>query len=228
MIYPHEFTNIHEFVQRCALDIAQYGYWFYVTGHIPEGRDPAEVDAKILAKYDIPVSKWVRARRKKKGQANIHYVRHQDFFVMFATKGAHRWFELEEHDDRKRKRDEGRRIHDIRRQPLARGGYSISYKEASQTGRGHIAVRIHPDELRALKAYLLSISPHRSVTNLIWEFKNMPFEPYAGVRQQLWSLLREVNASRKRANFEQVPATALRKKRRVYNLRKGVFREEAA
>ena len=228
MIYPYEFTNIHEFVQRCALDIVQYGYWFYVTGSIPEERKLSEVDAKILLKYDIPVSKWVRARRKKKGQANVHYVRHQDFFVMLASKGAHRWFELEEWQDRRQKREHGRRIRDIRRQPLVRGGYSISFKEATQTGRGHVAVRIHPDEYRALKAYLLHLSPRRSVESLVWEFRNLPFEPYAGVRQQVWSLLCEVNASRKRAGLEALPSTALRKKRRVYNLRKSASLKGAA
>ena len=52
-MYPHEFTNIHAFVQRVALDMVRYGYLYYVTGRVPEGRDPSQVDAKILSRYDI-------------------------------------------------------------------------------------------------------------------------------------------------------------------------------
>lgn len=217
-MYPHRFTNIHEFVQRVALDMVRYGYWYYVTGVIPEGRDLAEVDAKLMAKYDIGVSKWVRARRKKKGLANIHYVRHQNFFVMLATKGAHRWFEEEEWGSDRQRKHHGRRIKDVRHTPISRGGYSISYKDCSGTGRGHVAVRIHPEEYRALKDYLVGLAPHRSVENLSEEFRWFPFEPYAGIRQQRWNILRAVNGARKRAGFELIDPAVLRKKRRVFKL----------
>ena len=66
-MYPHVFTNIHAFVQRIALDMVRYVYHYYVTGRVPPGRDPEAVDDKILAKYDIAVSKYTRARRKKRG-----------------------------------------------------------------------------------------------------------------------------------------------------------------
>lgn len=205
-MYPHRFTNINEFVQRIALDCVRYGYWYYVTGRIPEGREPEEIDAKLLKKYDIGVSRWVRARRKKAGRANVHYARHQDFFVMMASKGESRWFQEE------------RGIADIRRSPLVRAGYSISYKECSATGRGHVAVRIHPDEYRALKAYFVGLASHRTAERLAEEFRCLPFEPYAGVRQQSWNILRAVNAARKRASFELVDPGVLRRKRRVYRI----------
>ena len=231
-MYPHRFTNIHEFVQRVALDIVQYGYWFYVTGTVPDGRDPAEVDAKLLAKYDIDVSKWTRARRKKKGQANIHYVRHQNFFVMLASKGAHQWFAEEEWGSDELRRLHGRRIQDVRHKPITHGGYTISYKDCSGTGRGHVAVRIHPDEYRALKDYMLELSCRRSVAKLSEEFRFFPFEPYAGVRQQRWNILRAVNGKRRQAGFEPIDPVVLRKKRRIFKLAKpinaGLEVEEAA
>jgi len=87
-MYPYRFTNIHMFVQRVADNIVKYGYVKYVTGTIPAGKDPAEVDAKILAKYGIDVSRWVRARRKKSGKASVHYVRHQNLFAMFVSPWA--------------------------------------------------------------------------------------------------------------------------------------------
>ena len=217
-MYPHRFTNIHEFVQRVALDIVQYGYWFYVTGVIPEDRDPVEVDEKLIDKYDIGVSKWTRARRKKKGQANVHYVRHQRFFVMLASKGAHAWFEHEERSCEQQRKLHGRRIQDVRHKPISHGGYSISYKECSGTERGHVAVRIHPEEYRALKDYMLELSCRRSVTKLSEEFRFFPFEPYAGVRQQRWNILRAVNGKRAKAGFAPIDPVVLRKKRRVFKL----------
>ena len=218
-MYPHRFMNIHAFVQRVALDIVQHGYWFYVTGVIPEGRDPSSVDAKLLAKYDMAVSKWTRSRRKKKGQANVHYVRHQDFFVMLASKGQHRWFQEEEWGGAEKQRLQGSRILDIRHTPLVRGGYSISYKQCSGTGRGHVTVRIHPGEYRALKDYLVGRAMHGSLASMSEEFRLFPFEPYAGVRQQRWNILRAVNGTRRRAGFEQLDAAGvLRKKRRIFKL----------
>ena len=217
-MYPHEFTNIHPFVQRVALDMVRYGYWYYVTGKIPEGKDPEVVDAKIMGKYDIGCSRWARARRKKKGLANVHYVRHQEFFAMFATKGQHEWFEQEEWACEKKRKATGGRIRDIRRQPLARGGYTISFKECSSTGRGHVAVRIHPEDYRSLKGFFLELAVRCSVGQLVNELNQFPFEPYAGIRQQRWNIVQAVNKTRKRAGLELIDPAVLRKKRRVYKL----------
>lgn len=216
-MYPHEFTNIHAFVQRVALDMVRYGYLYYVTGRVPEGRDPTEVDAKILERYDIAVSKYTRCRRKAAGRANIHYVRHQDFFVMLASaKGQHEWFTEEEWSTEQQRKAHGRKIRFVPTQPIVHGGYSISYKQSSSTQRGHVSVRMHPEEYRAVKAYYLDLATRRSVGKLTDEFLRFPFEPYQLIRQQRWNIFRAVNAKRKRANFEEVPPTALRKRRRVF------------
>lgn len=218
-MYPYEFTNIHAFTQRVALDMVRYGFLFYVTGRVPEGRDPVEVDTKILSRYDIAVSKYTRARRKAKGRANIHYARHQDFFVMLAsTGGEHEWFLEEEWKDERAMRTKGRKIRYVPRQPIVHGGYSIGYKECSGTGKGHVSVRIHPDDYRAIKSYFLDLATHRSVESLSREFARFPFEPYALVRNQRWNILRAVNSKRERAGLEPLPADGrtLRKKRRVF------------
>ena len=217
-MYPHEFTNIHAFVQRVALDMVRYGYLYYVTGRIPEGKDPEHVDAKILGKYDIDVSKYTRARRKKKGIANIHYARHQDFFVMLASaQGGSRWFADEEWPTEAQRKRHGRKVRYVPRQPIVHGGYSISYKTLSSSRRGHVSVRIHPDEYRAVKAHYLDLALHRSAEKLAAEFRYFPFEPYSLIRQQRWNIFRAVNALRTRASFEPVPASCLRKKRIVFS-----------
>lgn len=220
-MYPHRFTNIHMFVQRVADNIVKYGNIKYVTGVIPEHREPLAVDAKILGKYGIAVSRWTRARRRTKGLASVHYVRHQRFFVMLAPekgKGQSPWHELEEWSSERQVRAQGSRIHDIRRKPLVHGGYSISFKHCTGTGRGHVAVRIHPEEYRALKAYFLHLAKHRSAENLTREFQFFPFEPWAGVRMQRWNIFQAVNAARKRSGFELIDPKVLRKTRIQHKL----------
>ncbi len=220
-MYPYKFTNVHQFVQRVADNIVKHGYVNYVTGTIPEGKDCVDIDAKILSKDGIAVSRWTRARRKQKGQANIHYVRHQNFFAMFAPKGgAHKWFQDEEWATEQEVKSKGARIRNLARpgQALVYGGYTIAFKQCSATKRGHVAVRIHPDEYRALKAYYLDLAVRRSKEKLEDEFRYFPFEPWAGIRQQRWNILRAVNAKRKKAGFEPIDAGVLRKKRIQYKL----------
>ena len=55
------------FVQQFAVCYVARGYWFYVTGRIPERKDPAKTDAKIISQCGLDVSKWTRARQKKAG-----------------------------------------------------------------------------------------------------------------------------------------------------------------
>ena len=72
-------------MQQVAVQYLRHGYWFYVAGQIPEGKDPVAVDAKLIRKYGIDVSRWERARRKRAGLANMQYIRHDRFFLLMAT-----------------------------------------------------------------------------------------------------------------------------------------------
>ncbi|MFO1487666.1 MAG: hypothetical protein U1F65_04230 [Verrucomicrobiota bacterium] len=69
MAYRCVATSVAGFVQQLAVGYISNGYYFYVTGVIPEQKDPANTDRKILEGYGIGVSKWIRARRKKERQA---------------------------------------------------------------------------------------------------------------------------------------------------------------
>jgi hypothetical protein len=191
------------FVQQLAISYIGHGYWFYVTGVIPERKDPRRVDEKLLEQYDAGLSKWARARRKRAGLANVHYIRHGRFFVLIASRGQHRFFEDEPNHK------------DVRRDPIRFAGYSIGYRMGVDR-RMHPSVRIHPAEYRTLKAHLLDIACHRSVEKLTAEFRRIRFEPYAPVRRQLLNLLRAVNRLREAAGFEPVPVSALRLRRRVF------------
>lgn len=196
--YRFEATSVEGFVQQLAVGYVAHGYWFYVTGLVPAGKDPRAVDEKLLARYGVAVSRTERARRKRAGFANVHYLRFGRFFVLLATHGQHRFFE-----------EEADVVRDIRHVALKFSGYSVSHRG------GHPSVRIEREEFKRIKAQLLELACHRSAETLGAEFGRLPFEPYAPVRTQLFILLRAVNRARDAAGFERVPWTCLRLRRRV-------------
>jgi hypothetical protein len=197
-MYRCEATSVEGFVQQLAVSYLGNGYWFYVVGEVPEGKDPRRVDEKLVTRYQIDVSKWARARRKRAGLANLQYLRYGRLFALLATHGAHAFFE-----------EEASSIRDARKTPIRFRGYAISYRG------GHPHVRIEQEEYKRLKAYFLELALHRSAQRLGSELARLPFEPYAPVRVQLLAVLRSINRERKRAGFEQVPKTCFRFVRRV-------------
>ncbi len=133
-------TSIEGFVQQLAVAYITHGYWFYVVGTIPEGKDPVGVDAKLIERYGIAISKWARCRRKKQGLANMQYLRHDRFFVLLATKGRHLFFEHERSS-----------IRDVRRKPIKFAIYSIGCRKG-RDGRWHASVRISASTMKAVRA----------------------------------------------------------------------------
>ena len=95
-MYRAEATTIEGFVQQLSCYIAS-GYRWYVTGRIPEQKEPSAVDERLIQKYEIDLSKYQRARRKRRGEANVQYLRFERFFVVIATVplGGHRFTRIE-------------------------------------------------------------------------------------------------------------------------------------
>ena len=110
-----------------ACNYLPHGYWFYVTGRVPDGKDPRQVDAKLIDKYEIDLSRAARSRRKQLGYANLQYLRYGRFFVLLATHGKHLFFE-----------EEAASMRDIRRIPLRFAGYSISYRHGGRVADGNL------------------------------------------------------------------------------------------
>jgi hypothetical protein len=214
MGYHFEVRSVRAFVQRVACEVANRGYLFFVTGHVPRDKAPEETDRKLAERYGFALSKYQRYRRKRRGVASIQYVRHGRFFVMFATRGAHAWFEGEQWP-RELRLKRGSRINDLREVDLQHGGYAIGLRQSSQTGRLHVSVRIQREEFLGLKAYFLDIACKRTAGQLRWEYANLPFEPYRGVKRQYGEIARAVNAQRKTQRLEPVPLTALPRRRTV-------------
>jgi len=183
MQYRSEVVSVAGFVQQIACSYLRHGYWFYVTGRIPAGKDAQSIDRKLVDKYGIAVSESTRARCKQLGLSNLQYLRHERFFGIFATKGMHKFFTEEQNA-----------IRDIRKTPLRFAGYSISYRrggrmrDGSPDHRWHAHVEIERQRYLELKAYFLDLAVHRSPEKLALAFYELPFEPYAPVRRQLLNL----------------------------------------
>lgn len=206
MNYRCEATSVAGFVQQLACCYVRHGYHHYVVGEIPPHKDPCAVDARMVERYELGVSKFVRARRKRAGLPNVQYIRFRRFFVLCATspREGHRFYE--EHA--------ASQIRSIHEQPIAFAGYSIGWHRGADR-RWHVSVRIHPERYRSLKAYLLELACRRSVKQIAGEFARLGFEPYAPVRRQFLSLLKAVNKERKVAGMAQVPVECLRLRREV-------------
>jgi len=196
-VYRCEARNLEAFIQQLAVSHVARGYWWYVTGWIPERKVPDEIDAKLIEKYGIGISKQARSRRKARGLANMHYLRLGRFFVLIATRGAHE-FRITEADS----------ICDIRREPIVHGGYSVGFRG------GHASVRIARREYKDLRLYFEDIACQKSIDELSAEFNSLPFAMYAPVRRQVLNLRAAVNRRRKESNLRLLPAEAINLSRR--------------
>jgi len=194
--------SVAGFVQQLAVGYIARGYYFYVSGVIPEGKDPEKTDRKIMDAYGVDVSKWTRTRRKRLGDANVHYLRYRRFYVILANNGVHPFFAAE-----------AKRLRDVRRRPISFMGYSIGCRPERGGGSLHASVRIHRDRYRELTQRFNAVAVHLSLEALTQELRSLPFEPYAPVRVQLSCLRRRINRRRLAAGLDPVPMGVLRLRR---------------
>lgn len=216
MEYKYEATSMTGFLQRVATHLLTHGYYFFVQGTVADGKDPAVLDAKLIAKYDIAKSEGARRWRKQQGLGNVQYVRYERSWILMATHGDHSIRE-----------GEGSNLKDARRAPLRIGDYSIYVKRgnylkknsadgaAIPDGRWRVRVLIAREPYRELCAHFLSIVNHRSAETLGQELYSLPYIPYAPVRKQLLKLLRLINAERQAAGYAKIPASVLQFKREI-------------
>jgi hypothetical protein len=197
--YRCEATTLEGFLQQLAVCYVGRGYWFYVTGFVPLGKDPECVDKKLIERYGIDISKWSRARRKRAGSASVQYIRFRRFFVLLATHGNHRFFA-----------DEGPNIKDARKAPITFSGYSVSCRE----GRPH--VRIAKQEFLGIKAHFLDLARRHPAERIQRELAALPFEPYAPIRSQYLGIIRAVNRIRNESGLPAISRFCVRLKRRIY------------
>lgn len=216
MEYKYEVTSLVGYLQRVATHLLPKGYYFFVQGVVPEGKDASTLDAKLLAKYEVVKTEGARRWRKQQGLGNVQYVRFDKSWILMATHGDHPIRE-----------GEATNLKDVRRVPIRIGDYSLYVKRgnylkkqspdesAKPDGKWRVRVLIAREPYRELCAYFLSIACHRRAETLSDELFALPYVPYAPVRKQLLKLLRLINAKRQAAGFAKIPTSCLRFKREI-------------
>lgn len=214
--YRPETTSPEGFVQHVACNLLPHGYHFFISGWVPDRKDPLAVDRKLLAKYRIDVSPKTRHRRKLAGEANLHYVRWGHQFLVLATHGRHDFFA-----------DETGQIRDVRKVPIAFRGYSIRVVQGQFLRKDNpddpplvdpkhrVRVQVGRLAFREIEAEFLNSAGRWSVEEFGRRFYTLPFEPYAPVRQQFLNLLRRVNQKRAEARLDKIPPTVIRYRRKI-------------
>jgi len=195
-------VSVEGFIQQLAVAYITNGYWFYVVGDIPEGKDPLKIDAKLVERYGIAISKWARCRRKRQGMANMQYLRHERLFVLLATKGRHEFFARERET-----------LRDVRRVPIKFAGYSIGCRRG-RDGCWHASVRLTARVYSEMKARLLEVGRVSSLLALEREFRGLDLELYAPIRQQVLAMWRAVNRQRAEGGLALLPPTCILENRR--------------
>lgn len=206
MTYRCEAQTLDGFLAQLVRYVAS-GHYFYVTGMVPERKDPAKVDRKLIDLYGIDRPKWDRARRRLGDQAGMHYLRYRRFFVLLATHGRHRFFE--EHE---------KNICDIRRTALRVRGYSIRYTHSDIEKRWKVFVRLDKATYRSLRAHLLELATrpsYRDTARLAGEFQALQFQGYGPVRGQVLAIIKAANRRRRRAGYGQLPTDLVPRMRPV-------------
>ncbi|MCB0325192.1 MAG: hypothetical protein KDD69_16530, partial [Bdellovibrionales bacterium] len=143
--YRCEAETLDGFLAQLVRYVAS-GHYFYVTGRIPDRKDPEQVDRKLIKLYGLGKPKWERARRRLGDQAGIHYLRHERFFVLIATHGRHGFFA-----------DHEKNLCDIRRTALKVRGYSVRYTMSEVDKRWKVFVRLDKETYRSVRAHLIGI-----------------------------------------------------------------------
>jgi hypothetical protein len=91
-----------------------------------------------------------------------------------------------------------------------RHGVSVTLPRGKRHRRWVGRVCITRDRYEGLRAEALGLATHRSAAYLRTWFYNQPFLPYAPVRWQLRTILREVNKSRRHVGYTAVPDDSIR------------------
>lgn len=125
--YSYVVETLGQFLRRVAIDGVRYGYTRYALRGIPYDKDLVVIDQKLVSLYEITRCRTTRLRRRRKGLANVQYVRLDRSFLLLATEGYHPVFDQV-------------RSYDIRTTPLHFRRYSIGVQ------RGKPCIEVCRDE----------------------------------------------------------------------------------
>jgi hypothetical protein len=195
--YSAEATSVAGFLQVLSANYLPAGCVFYTQGLLKPHMNATAIDADIIARYDIAISKDARYWRKRQGIAAVHLLRYRLFYLLLASEGRHRFFECEAN------------IKDARNSPIHFGDYYITFTA------GHSSVRLSPQTEQKLKDHFLDLACVRSAVALAREFHALPYVSYLPVIWQELDILRAVNAKREAAGKGLVAEKCIRRRRRI-------------
>jgi len=210
------------FVQQVVRCVSK-GYCYYVFGTVGQGKSAVKIDQKLLGKFDIAKSPSARCRAKQRGEANVQYIRFENFWLMMCTaKGRHHW--KDEHTDA-----EGNPTYfDFRDKALEVGRYAIALRRDGQDKQKYrVRVALNLEAYKDLRAFYFEKGKHWSVERLADSLRRevKGLLAYRPIRVQMIELVRQINKRRRVQGFDRVPYRALEVPSCVYSVT--VFEEPA-
>lgn len=182
----YEVKTLGKFLSK-IMQYMRYGYVRYAVRKIPLTKNVNRVDKKIITAYSVTFHRTSRANRRKKGLANVAYIRFNHTFILLATYGTHEAFD----------RIISRNFYTT---PLHFRGYSLGLKQ----GKPHLIIT--PTRYKAIRKELQNIALHNQSKVTAYFQRISPFR-FAGINQQKWTLLVEVNKRRKVAGLARIEWT---------------------
>ena len=234
-----------------------YYFWVRGDVRNRRGLSPQEIDRRQIERYNANLPKRVRSYQRAKGNASVRYVRYGLEWYLFWTYGKNRVFEkygpatvgdpvrfndfrtspslkfhgygvsLTRRGYHKKTPQERTDYHQKKAATLAAGTDYRTIPGGRRHERWVARVVINEDRYRLLQAELLGMATHRSADYLRMKFYNVPFVPYAPIRQQLATLLRQVNKARQHVGYDPVPSDCIHFRRKMTSPYKRVDGETA-
>lgn len=168
------------------------GYYHYHVGYIKAGKEDKalKIDAKIIGKYNINLSKYQRARRKQKKLANFYYLRWQNVFIILYTDGN---LDVELDDsfyDIRVKQTEANRLK-IKVSEAVEFNLALQCKNGSE--KRSVTVTFSNSTYKNFKAEIEELIQQKQIKKLENFFANLRGIPsWQGVIKQEYKLLEEV------------------------------------
>lgn len=187
--YRYLISDRYSVVHYYARNLAPKGYVFYSSFVIPADKDPETVDAKIILLYLTNLPRHTVARRKKAGLAAVKYIRCGNIGYLFATHGRSEFFT----------RETGKRCSFDT--PFTVAGYAVSVNREN----GKVRVSLHREYQRRLKRFITTWGHRRGAEWWVQWFNRSYFFQYAGVRDNLFGMIKLLNANRRDFKLEPVP-----------------------
>ena len=206
-MYPCVAASRQAFIDQLAYAYIAYGYRFYVTGVVPERLTSGELDARLIEKFGLDISRDRRSSQRAAGDGSIHYLRHDRFWVLISTpaRNGNQFF-----TENTEPRTGDHLWHDVWTRAISIHGYAI------RAPVGKLLIKVERHEFKRLKSELLELAkfvPAERLTTILKQ--RFRYEQYPGVQEQLYGLVATLNQRPKRSGLGRIEFTQLKCGRKI-------------